>query len=195
MPRISKYLGIVHNNERMLNKMNITPTSLTILSQLAEDPMREFYQREIAEEAKVSLGSANHLLKDLVAREIVILEKRGKMFFYKINLDNPVTRQFKILFNIMYLDGLVRELRVSCKRLVLFGSCADGTDVKESDIDLFILTQNRNSVLQAIRKHERKINRKVSPIILSPIEWTQLQKKDKPLYDNISKGLVLWQAE
>lgn len=179
----------------MLNKMNITPTSLTILSQLAEDPMREFYQREIAEEAKVSLGSANHLLKDLVAREIVILEKRGKMFFYKINLDNPVTRQFKILFNIMYLDGLVRELRVSCKRLVLFGSCADGTDVKESDIDLFILTQNRNSVLQAIRKHERKINRKVSPIILSPIEWTQLQKKDKPLYDNISKGLVLWQAE
>lgn len=179
----------------MFNKMNITPTSLAILAQLAEDPMMEFYQREIAEEAEVSLGSANQLLKDLVDREIVILEKRGKMFFYQINLNNPVARHFKILFNVMHLDNLVKELRDLCKRVVLFGSCSEGTDVKESDMDLFVLTQKKNLVFQSINKYERKINKRITPIVLSPIEWVGLRKKDKPLYDNISKGIVLWQAE
>lgn len=175
--------------------MNVTPTSLAILAQLAEDPMREFYQREMAQEAKVSLGSANQLLKDLVDGEIIILEKRGKMFFYRINLNNPVARHFKILFNVMYLDDLVKELRDLCKRVVLFGSCAEGTDVKESDMDLFVLTQKKNSVIQTINKYERKINKRIAPIVLSSIEWVRLRRKDKPLYDNISKGIVLWQAE
>lgn len=175
--------------------MNFTPTSLSILVQLAEDPMKEFYQREIAKKAKVSLGSANQLLKDLVDSEIIVLEKRGKMFFYKINLNNPVTRHFKILFNVMRLDDLVKELRDLCKRIILFGSCAEGTDVKESDMDLFVLTQKRNLVLQIINKYEKKIDRRISPIILSTMDWVQLRKNDKPLYDNISKGIVLWQVE
>jgi predicted nucleotidyltransferase len=179
----------------MFNKMNITPTSLTILAQLAQDPMRDFYQREIAQEARVSLGSANKLLKDLEEREIITLDKRGKMYFYRINLKNPVARQFKILFNVMLLDELVKRLRESSKRIILFGSSAEGTDVKESDIDLFVLTQKREMVIQAINKYERKITRRIAPIVLSPIEWASMRRKDRPLYDNISKGIILWQEE
>jgi predicted nucleotidyltransferase len=179
----------------MFNKMNITPTSIAILAQLAEDPMKEFYQREIAEKAQVSLGSANQLLRDLVKREMVILERRGKMLFYRINLDNSVSRHFKILFNVMYLDELVKELRNACKRMILFGSCAEGTDMKESDIDIFVLTQKKDVVIQTINKYERRINRRIAPIVLSSIEWASMRRKDRPLYDSISRGIILWQGE
>ncbi len=179
----------------MFNKMNITPASLAILAQLAEDPMREFYQREIAQEAKVSLGSANKLLKDLEEREMVTLDRRGKMFFYRINLKNPVARQFKILFNVMLLDELVKQLRDSCKRVILFGSCAEGADAKESDMDVFVLTQKKETIIQTINKYERKINRRIAPVVLSSIEWARMRRKDRPLYDNISKGIILWQEE
>lgn len=179
----------------MFDKMNITPTSLAILAQLAEEPLKEFYQREIAQKAEVSLGSANQLLKDLVEREMVIFEKRGKMFFYRINLSNPVSKHLKILFNVMCLDGLVKQLRNSCKRIVLFGSCAEGTDTKESDMDLFVLTQKREPVIQIINRYERTINRRIAPVVLSPIEWARMRREDRPLYDNISRGIVLWQEE
>lgn len=179
----------------MFTEMNVTPTVQSILELLARDPMKQFYQREIAKEAKISVGAANKLLDELVRQELIILEKRGKMFFYRINLRSPVARQFKILFNIMLLDVLVKALRDHCKRIVLFGSCADGTDVKESDIDLFVLTQEKGFVLKTINKYERGITRRIAPIVLTIIEWTNLKRKDKSLYDNISKGLILWEEE
>ncbi len=179
----------------MFTMMNVTPTIQSILELLTRDPMKQFYQREIAKEAKISVGAANKLLDELVKQELIILEKRGKMFFYRINLKSPVARQFKILFNIMLLDSLVKVLKDHCKRIVLFGSCAEGTDVKESDIDLFVLTQEKDFVIKTINKHEKEIGRRIAPIVLNTIEWTNIKRKDRSLYDNISKGLVLWEEE
>jgi len=179
----------------MFTMMNVTPTIQSILELLARDPMKQFYQREIAKEAKISVGAANKLLDELVKQELIILEKRGKMFFYRINLKSPVARQFKILFNIMLLDGLVKTVKDHCKRIVLFGSCADGTDVKESDIDIFVLTQEKDFVTKTINKYEKEIRRRIAPIVLNTIEWTNMKRKDRSLHDNISKGLVLWEEE
>jgi len=180
----------------MFNRMNfITETSLKILALLASDPMREFYQREIAKEAGVSIGAVNQILRTLADREIVTKEKRGKMIFYRYNLQDPVSRQLKIFFNVNDLDGLVKQLRGRCKRIVLFGSAAEGSDVKGSDLDLFVLTQEREAVKEAIKKYEEKIGRRVAPIIVNASEFVELRSKDKPLYDRIVDGIVLWQIE
>ena len=46
--------------ERMFKELKfITGSALKILYALALDPMRAFYQREMAKEAEVSVGSAN----------------------------------------------------------------------------------------------------------------------------------------
>ena len=141
--------------------------SIKILSTLAGDPMRVFYQREVSMEARVSVGSANCILRLLAERELVVKERRRKVFLYKYNLENPLARQIKILFNINDLSDLVLKLRASCKRIVLFGSCAEGTDVKDSEIDLFTLTDQKSEVRRAAKGYERSLGRKLSPIILN----------------------------
>jgi len=173
----------------------INQTSLKILSPLIEDPMKEFYQREIARVAKVSVGATNQTLKILAEKGIVTRERRGKMFFYRFNIQNPVARQLKILFNVNDLDNLIKEIKDHCKRIILFGSCAEGNNVKGSDVDLFVLTSEKDKVKKTINYYEKKINKKISPIIVSANEFVKLRSKDKPLYKRIMKGIALWQIE
>ena len=171
----------------------ITGSALKILYALASDPMRVFYQREIAKEAKVSVGSANRTLKALVEKELVTKEKRGKIFLYKFNTENPVARQIKILFNVNELDDLVRTLRKFSRRIIFFGSCAEGNDVKDSDIDLFVLTSDKRTARKTINSY--KASKKITPIIVDTNDFAKMRNEDKPLYDSILKGIRLWETE
>lgn len=180
--------------ERMFKKLKfITGSALKILYALALNPMRAFYQREIAKEAKVSVGSANRTLKVLVENELVTKEKRGKIFLYKFNTENTVARQMKILFKVNELDELVRALKEHSKRIILFGSCAEGNDVKESDVDLFVLTNEKGVVRKTINSYDG--SGKIAPIIVDVNDFAKIRNEDKPLYDNILRGIKLWETE
>jgi len=157
--------------------------------------MKEFYQREIARESGVSTGAANQILRILTEKEITTCEKQGRMFFYRYNFQNPVARYFKILLNINELDELVKQLRHLCKRVVLFGSAADGSDVRDSDFDLLVLAADKEKVRSVINKYKLKTDRKLSPIIMSAGEFIELRSKDKPLHARILRGITLWQVE
>lgn len=66
------------------------------------------------------------------------------MIFYKLNIENVIVRQFKVFSNLYRLKGLIDKLREKSRRVILFGSCAEGTDVKGSDIDISILTDQKS---------------------------------------------------
>ena len=180
--------------ERMFKKLKfITRSALKILYALASDPMRAFYQREVAKEAEVSVGSANRTLKVLAEKELVTKEKRGKIFLYKFNTESTVARQIKILFNVNELDELVRTLKKYSTRIILFGSCAEGNDVKDSDIDLFVLTSEKGTVKKIINSYETL--RKIAPIIVDANDFVKMRNEDKPLYDSVLRGIRLWETE
>ena len=172
----------------------ITPTLLKILYLFHEDPMRELHEREVVRQARISKGSANKILRRLSEVGVLNREIRGRMVFYSLNIKNAVARQFKVLFNVYSLNSLVEEIKQDCKRIILFGSCSEGTDVKESDVDLFILTNEKNKIRLKISAY-RKAGKRIAPIIVDPNEFAKLRKEDKPLYDRILKGIVLWESE
>jgi predicted nucleotidyltransferase len=126
---------------------------------------------------------------------LVEKDKRGKTNLYRANLRNPVARQFKVLFSVLALNDLVDKIKRVSDRIILFGSCAEGTDVKDSDIDLFILTSDTATVNREIRRYQREIERKLSPIIIDPNELAKMKSRDKPLHERISRGITLWERE
>ncbi|MGC9059303.1 MAG: nucleotidyltransferase domain-containing protein [Candidatus Aenigmatarchaeota archaeon] len=173
----------------------ITPKVMRVLEFFFMYPMEEFYEREIMRKTKISKGSANKILRLLTKFDFLIKEKRGRMVFYKLNVKNPVVKQFKILFNVWQVRKLVYEISQFTKKIILFGSCAEGSDVKESDIDLFILTTKKELVRESISKFNRKSERRIVPIIVDANEFVKLKKEDKPLYERIEKGIILWEKE
>ncbi len=173
----------------------VTPTYIKVLKLFLSDPMQEYHEREVARKAGVSSGSANKLLRLMASSRMLSRQRRGRMVLYRLNLDSPTARQFKILSNVNSLEGLLSKLKVVSKRVILFGSCSQGTDVKESDIDMIILTDESGVVRKEISKFNSRAKRRIVPIIVDANEFARLRRDDKPLYDNIERGIVLWEAQ
>jgi predicted nucleotidyltransferase len=173
----------------------ITPAVMKAISFFCSYPMQEFHEREVMRKAGLSKGSANKILRMLAELDILTRERKGRMVFYRLNVKNPVVKQFKILFNVFSLRRLVSEISAFSKKIVLFGSCSEGTDVKESDIDLFILALEKNFIKKKISEFNSKGERQIVPIIVDANEAVKLKKEDKPLYERIERGIILWEKE
>jgi len=175
--------------------INFTAVTLTILRFLAEDPDNSFHGREIAERAGVSSGAASMTLRALQDSGLLEMEEKGRMKFYRLNLSNPVSRELKVLFNIIDLRKLVEDLKGDTERIILFGSSAEGKDAKDSDLDLFILTRDPSKAKDAVRRAGKKLVRHLSTIIVDAQGEIRLRRDERPLYDNISRGRILWEKE
>jgi len=171
----------------------LTPTTLKVLEFFFSNSMKEFHERDIVRKARISKGSANKILRHLADSALLQREKKGRMVFYRLNTGNPVVRHLKILNNLWTLRKFVEETKERAKRVILFGSCAEGTDVMESDIDIFILTKEKKAVKESVSRFNQKSERKISPIILDVDEFMKMKREDRPLYERIDRGVVLWE--
>lgn len=169
--------------------------SMRILAVLADSPRKEFYQREIARLAKISVGAASQKLRQLSSNGLVKSRPSGRMIFYQYNLRDPVAKQLKRLLNVETLHDAIGEVADYAERVVLFGTYAEGTNEATNDVDIFVLTEDSRKVEEIARAFANNSGRKVSPIVLNADELRQLRSKDKSLYKRIGKGLVLWEAE
>lgn len=175
--------------------MELTKSEQIILKYLSKHTGETLYESEIAKNSLISTGSANQCLKELTRKEMVCLEKKGNMNFYSLNLENPLVRQFKITQVISELNGMIGKLKPLTDRIIIFGSCAEGLDTQESDIDLAIVCgeEEKDKVRKLI--NNQKIEREMQSLIFKPLEFSQLSDKDKPLYERIQKGVVLWRRQ
>lgn len=175
--------------------INYSAKTLAVLEALGKDAGKRMHTRRVAEEAGVSTGEASIVLRALERSNLLLVEDVGNMRFYRINLANPIARQWQILFNIIRLKPLTEDLAQITDQVVLFGSAAEGTDTGKSDIDLFILTQHERMVKEALRRFEKSSDRHLSPIIMNAQYYARLRRQDRALCENISRGKVLWEKE
>ncbi len=162
---------------------------MKIFAHLAANPGREFYQREIARETEVSAGAVNQYLRAYAKEGLVHSRKRGRMFFYFLNMNNPAVRQFKVFLTVSEINPLLEKIKELSDKIILFGSSSEGTDYEASDIDLFILTSEKENVKKELAGF--KSIKKLSPLILNSNELVKLKQEDKPLYERIMKGREL----
>src|SRR4030043_2197044 len=167
----------------------IPPTVMTVLDFFLSDPMNEYHGRQVIRKTGVSKGSAGKILKLLTKLEFLTREERGRMLIYRLNLEEPTVRQFKVLASVFMLKELVDKLRNHSRKIYLFGSCSQGTDVKESDIDLLVVTSEKEIVRKTISGFNRKNERKIVPIIVNMNEFIELKRQDKPLHENVERGI------
>ncbi len=187
---------MAQKNEHAPNKLDfITPTVMSVLSLFLDDPMHEYYEREVLRKTRVSKGSANKILRLLSNLGLLSRETKGRMVFYRLNSDEATARQFKILRNTFAMRNLVDSLKPYSKKIILFGSTSQGTDTGESDIDLFVLASKKEQILKEISSFNKGSERNIVPIIVDSNEFIKMKRDDRALYDNIERGIILWQAE
>ena len=162
-----------------------------VLCFLARHIGQSFYEQEIVERTGVSRSAVNLATRALHRAGLLVLEQRGRMNFYAAADRHPFVRQFKVLDTIARLEPLLQELRSLARRILLFGSCAMGTDTADSDVDLFILAPDRSQVMAAI-SHFR-FDRPIQPVVVNGQELAAMKQQDPAFYARVQRGITLWE--
>ncbi len=179
----------------MFEKMNIfSGPSLSILKFLGRRYHEDYHTRELVRQLGISLGTASKSLKILTEEDLLIKRERGRLSIYQANMENPILRELKILFTLFDLEVMIKELKKDSSRIMLYGSCATGEDTFESDIDLFVLTDNPRHVNEITTKYQKEISRQISPVIVTENEFRQIKREDQPFYNQIMKGRSLYEV-
>lgn len=163
-----------------------------ILIKFIESEPKEWYALELSRELNISVGSANTLLKELEREGYLESQTVGKTILYSAKSDNSVLNQFKKLINIEKASHDLKELQKLSKKIVLFGSRAFGKELPESDLDILVVTEEPAGARRILAKREFS---KYKPIILTPIEYIGLKRKNLILYNEIEKGQVVFSSE
>ena len=176
-----------------MNKALVATSTQKILDFLVQHPERQFLAGEIQKATKISKGGANLSLRELATNGLVMRENRGKFFLYSVDPAQPVIKQLKVLRNIELLSPVIAKIKQLSEKVVLFGSSARGEDMPESDIDLFILTNNSREVEKTLKG--RKLSRKLQLIVRTPVRFAEMENKEPVFFEEISRGITLWESK
>jgi predicted nucleotidyltransferase len=182
----------------MISPYLISTNYQKVLRFFALHPGQSFYEREIARTAGLSPSSTHYVLAHLYRVGLVHRKQNGRMCFYSIDKTNPYLKEFKVLVNLLLIEPLVEKLKGLSHKIVLFGSWAEGTDTEDSDIDLFIVSSDREKVFSVVNKLSYSTNlgnRKVQVIVNRPEDMLRGDKRDEVFLEQVEKGKVLWERE
>ncbi|MCK5475741.1 MAG: nucleotidyltransferase domain-containing protein [Candidatus Pacebacteria bacterium] len=169
----------------------MTENNKKVINLLADYPSRQFFTKEISEKAKISLGGAHNSLKNLIKEKMIFMEQRGNMKFFQINLHNPLVRQVRMALAINKLFKTVERIKGRSKEVILFGSSSRGEQSLESDLDLFVLTNNCKEAKEIITKERKKLL--INAVVKTPSEWGEMEIKEPEFYLEVKKGIKLYE--
>jgi predicted nucleotidyltransferase len=161
-----------------------------IITLLADYPGREFYAQEIAEKTECSKASASNILKSLADKKVIFKEAKGRMKFYRINQGSPEVKRARIDLALEKLVPALAKLKKSSLKIILFGSASRGDQTAGSDIDLFILSKDKNETRKILEKTSR--NLQIKAIIKTPSEWSEMEVQEPEFYREIRDGITLY---
>jgi len=157
------------------------------------NPGKAFYTREISKVLSLSLGSAHSALLLLENSEFLTPQPIGRTKLYQLATRGPIIPAFRVLNTILLLDPLVGDLRELCRRIILFGSYANGTFSAGSDLDLLVVAEDKARAIELMESAKRKTGFDLRPLIMNQLEWMDLEQNNPAFFDELSHGLILWE--
>ena len=157
-------------------------TKIKILRALHRHTGKEFTIRELADFIKVSHTGVRKALDDLYEMNAVTLKAIGNSHTVTINSHSHLTPLMDTIFHyedqtLSQLEATIRESlcdKDHIKRVSLFGSVARMEEEPRSDIDLLILTDDKERTEETVSQLQSEISRRfgnpIAPHILTPGE-------------------------
>lgn len=176
-----------------MNNSLISTNAQKVLDFLIQNPGKQFLANEIQKSTKISRAGVNFALRKLAKEKFIFREKKATIYLYSIDHNDQVIKQLKVLRTAILLQPLVNKLKKISGKIILFGSCARGEDIPESDIDIFILTNSSEEVREIIETY--KSCKKVRSIIKNSLQFVEMEKKDPVFFEEIHRGITFWETK
>ncbi len=157
-----------------------------VLRTFLENPTESFRLRELSRLTKISPPSIMNYLNKFAGQGLIRkYEKRGVPFYQALRDNEEFILYKKIgiiyeLHNSGLIDFLWQEL--SPEAIILYGSYAKGESIENSDIDIFIIGEEKKI---NIKKFEKILGKEIH------LMFDEIKKIPKELKNNLANGIVL----
>lgn len=167
-------------------------SELKILDYLTVSLEGKGFISQIARDIGISKGEVSKAVKILKNCGLVDSEQSGRNMICRVDRRLPAFARLRMAFNLFEVMSKTAVLHKFADKIVLFGSCAEGTDTVDSDIDLLVIARDKLKVYKVARTI--KFSRPVQWVIKTPQEYVVLNSKEKVFVGEIGKGITLWEA-
>lgn len=148
---------------------------------------KEYAQKNIIKKTNLSKATAIKWLNKLEKDKLIQSKKVGVTKLLRVNKNNQIIKQLKILKTLSELISL----NVKNVKSYLYGSAARGENDSKSDIDLLILGKiKKEDIIKDIRDLSKKIKKEIKVEIFTAQEWSQMARKDAAFYERIEKDKI-----
>lgn len=167
-------------------------SELKILDYLTVSAEGKGFISQIARDIGISKGEVSKAVKVLKGCGLVDSELSGRNMVCRVDRRLPVFVRLRVAFNLMEIMPKIAILQKYSEKIVLFGSCAQGTDTLDSDIDILVVT--RDKIRTDKMAGTIKFSRPIQWVIKTPQEYVVMISMEKVFIGEISQGIVLWEA-
>lgn len=181
--------SVIIGNSSVKMKRNSKAQSI-VWNFLLDRAGEKFYLTQIAKKTKISDSTVHQILEKKANRGLVKKEKLGNLSLYSLNQSSPSIRQEKVLRTTRLLESLIKQLKECSQKIILYGSAAGGQNRADSDIDVFVVSNEKGQVYKFFS--QSKIKNRVRLVVKNYLEWLEMKEKDKFFFDEINKGKILW---
>lgn len=190
-----------------------TKSAWRILFVLAEAPGKAVERKEIQELTSLGNKVLTKFLLVLERFNLVLSAKVGRTYTYKLNMANPLTERIldvillekKELNNpgfavLTILREFVYELTnihlENIHHVILFGSFAKRTQHKESDIDIAILVEEKDTndeilLADIIGRLKERFGKEIQPHFFTEREFNESRKSSTLVQEILKDGIRL----
>ncbi|TRZ80083.1 hypothetical protein D4R86_04960 [bacterium] len=161
-----------------------------VLRFFIQNPTQFLLASDVIKNTNISRAGINFALRELLKEGLIQKEAKGKAYIYRVESELSVLKQLKVLDSVMKLHPLVKKIESLAEKIILFGSCARGENTEDSDIDLMMISHNKDEIKDGLCQFKKL---PIKSMIKTPIEFADLEKKDPTFYLEITRGIVLFE--
>lgn len=170
----------------MLSKLLSSKERIKVLEYILY--RNSFKVTEVSKELKLSKGFVSEYL-DFLYKNKMIEKNKGYQ-----NKSSPMANSIKLMLNINKIN-ISKINKPFIKGIGLYGSWANGVNMYDSDLDIWIKTDkypNENEIANISKTLRKMTNSDVQLLVLTPTKLEQI-KKDKPFFSSLYyNSLILW---
>ena len=170
----------------------LNQSELKILDYLTVSSDGRGFISQIARDIGISKGEVSKAVKVLKDCGLVSSEQSGRNMVCFVDRRLPTFARLRTVFNLLEIMPKIVILQKCADKIVLFGSCAQGTDTVDSDVDLLVITRDKVKAQKATQKV--KLSRPIQWVIKTPQEYVILNSKEKVFAQEVSQGITLWEV-
>ncbi len=171
-----------------------------VLEYFLSRPNSRIHIKGISRELSISPLTAETYLKLYAEEGILDSERTANSIQFRLNNDDYLTKRLKCTWFLMLLkeSGFIKKFineNPEISVVSLFGAYASGEYTEHSDVDLFVITQQRKLRTVSISRMESELRKTTEITRFSIGEWRKMKKSKNSFVESFMKNNLILYGE